>query len=122
MKTLGQMAKHVKTVLCMTDELLATNLGVTVKTLCSWYDLLEYDLKARGKAQRLKMFYAVVKYLELIEKKNIYDFICNARIKTFEPDRGDSDLDDGTISVISYIIAFDNDPNWMEKIDSAIED
>jgi len=80
---------------------------------------MEYE--AFGKSERLKLLYAVVKYLELQDKKNLYNFICNARIKMFEPDRGDSDLDDGTMSVISYIQAFPNDINWMEKIDSAVE-
>lgn len=120
MKSLGQMAEYIKIVIGITDRDLATNLGITIKTLNSWRELMEFE--AFGKAERLKMFYAVVKYLELQRKRNIYSFICNARIKTFEPDRGDSDLDDGTISVISYIQQFPKDVNWMEKIDRAIED
>ncbi len=114
-----QALEELKEALGLSHDYLAGLLGVTGRSLDEWKKKGMGDL--RGKVQRLIRLHQVLHYVEnnprRIQKKDLRNFLENARI-TVDPD----DEEDGTVSLINYIIHEPEATTWVACVKEAVSD
>lgn len=109
----------VSDVLEMNRSYLAGFLGVTERSLSTWENLGGGETTPKSK--RMKLLYNVLKYIsenyDKIPSKDYKFILENGRI-TIDPDDED---DDGTISLINYILSNPDERYWVSCVREAVE-